>query len=82
MIGALGHLELLFGFSKDNTLGLLLPSVEVLFEPDFGMKQPKKKSKRDMNIGVLKKTCVIRSLYTMDDVLGLVSGNYVKCMYL
>lgn len=74
MIGALGDLDLLLGLSKDNTFELL-PSVEVLFESDSGMKQPANNSKRNMNIGVLNKTCVIRSLYTMYDVLGLVSGN-------
>lgn len=51
MIGTLGELDSLFGLSKDSTFELLL-SVEVLFEPDFGTKQPKKNSKiRDMNIG-------------------------------
>lgn len=52
MIGALGELDSLFGLSKDNTLIELLLSVEDLFEPNFGTKQPKKNSKiRDMNIG-------------------------------
>lgn len=58
---------MLFGFSKDKVLELLLPSLELIFEPDFGTKQPKKDAKRDMVV-VYKKTCMSRSLYTMADV--------------
>ena len=55
MIGALQvSSAFLFAFSRDMTFELLvLPSSELILEPDFGTKQPKKDVKRDM-IGVFK----------------------------
>ena len=50
MIGALGDSDLLFGFSIDKPFRML-PSIELIFELDFGTRQLKKDAKRDM-IGV------------------------------
>lgn len=46
MIGALGDLDLLFGFFEEQSSKLL--SVELIFEPDFGTKQVKKAVRRSM----------------------------------
>lgn len=46
MIGALGDVDLLFGFFEEQSSKLL--SVELIFEPDFGTKQVKKAVRRSM----------------------------------
>lgn len=50
MIGALRDSDLPFGFSNDKPFGML-PSIELIFELEFGTKQLKKDVKRDI-IGV------------------------------